>query len=128
VATCTILSVEDDHELQEIYAAMLEETGCQIIRASGGQEAWDKLQETTPDLILLDMILDGMMGDQLFARIKQSPHHKDIPIVLITVLSAQTCRPLLEMDPRTLFLRKPFQKEQILEVANRGLDREYHKE
>jgi CheY-like chemotaxis protein len=128
VAACTILSVEDDDELQEIYAAMLEETGCQIIPACNGQEAWDKLQETAPDLILLDMILDEMMGDQLFAKIKQSPRHRDIPIVLITVLSAQTCRQLLEMDPRTLFLRKPFQKEEILEVVEEGLDREYVKE
>jgi CheY-like chemotaxis protein len=128
MVACTILSVEDDNELQEIYAAMLEETGYQIICAYDGGQAWDKLQETTPDLILLDIILDEMMGDRLFAKIKQSPQYKDIPIVLVTVLSAERCRQLLEVDPRTLFLRKPFQKAQLLEVVKRGLNREYLKE
>ena len=125
---CTVLSVEDDDELQEIYAAMLKETDCQITPAYDGEEAWDRLQETTPDLILLDLILDEMMGDQLFAKIKQSPRHRDIPIVVVTVLSAEGCRQLLEVDPRTLFLRKPFQKAQLLEVVQRGLARAYVKE
>jgi CheY-like chemotaxis protein len=117
----TILIVEDDRELQELYGAMLEDVDCQIIPAYDGEEAWAKLKAMTPDLILLDVILDGMMGDALFARIKQHPRHRDIPIAIVSVLSLPQCKHLLEVDPQTIFLRKPFQKRQLLDVVERGL-------
>jgi len=120
---CTILIVEDDRELQELYTAMLEDVDCQIVRAYDGQKAWEKLQEAAPDLILLDIIMDEMMGDALLARIKQDPRHRDTPIVIASVLSASSgqCRHLLEMDPNIVFLRKPFQKAQLLNMVANGL-------
>jgi CheY-like chemotaxis protein len=118
-----ILIVEDDRELQELYAAMLEDSDYQITQAYDGEEGWEKLQEMTPDLILLDIILDKMMGDTLFARIKQAPRHRDVPVIVVSVLSASSrqCRHLLDMDPNTAFLRKPFQKAQLLDMVANGL-------
>jgi two-component system phosphate regulon response regulator PhoB len=118
-----ILIVEDDRELQELYAAMLEDSDYQITQAYDGEEGWEKLQEMTPDLILLDIILDEMMGDTLFARIKQTPRHRDVPVIVVSVLSASSrqCRHLLEIDPNTAFLRKPFQKAQLLDMVANGL-------
>jgi DNA-binding response OmpR family regulator len=113
----TVLIVEDDRELQELYAAMLEEFDCRIIQAYDGEEAWQKLQTTTPDLILLDIILGETMGDGLFARVKGDRRYKGIPIVVVSVLSASSkqCRRMLEIDPNVVFLRKPFQKAQLLD-------------
>jgi len=116
-----ILIVEDDAELQDLYAAMLEHTDCHIIRAHDGLDAWDRLQETPPNLILLDMILGEMMGDEFFAKVKQQPAYRDIPIAIVSVLAPETCRHLLEIDRRTLFLRKPFRKAELLDVVERGL-------
>ena len=116
-----ILIVEDDAELQDLYAAMLEHTDCHIVRACDGLEAWDRLQEITPDLILLDIILGEMMGDEFFVRVKQEPAYRDIPIAILSVLAPETCRQLLEMDRRTLFLRKPFRKADLLDVVEKGL-------
>ena len=118
---CTILIVEDDAELQELYAAMLEHTGCRIVRAYDGLDAWDRLQEVAPDFILLDIILGEMMGDQLFVKVKQEPAYQDIPIAILSVLAPETCQHLLEMDRRTLFLRKPFRKAELLEVVEKGM-------
>jgi len=119
--TCTILIVEDDPELHELYAAMLEHLDCCIVRAHDGLEAWDRLQETIPDLILLDIILGEMMGDEFFTRVKQVPAYRDIPIAIVSVLAPETCRHLLEMDRRTLYLRKPFRKAALLKVVEEGL-------
>jgi CheY-like chemotaxis protein len=119
--TYAILIVEDDPQLHELYAAMLEHTDCRIVQAYDGLDAWDRLRETTPDLILLDIILGEMMGDEFFTRVKQEPAYQDIPIAIVSVLAPETCRHLLEMDHRTLFLRKPFRKAELLDVVERGL-------
>jgi len=116
-----ILIVEDDTELQDLYAAMLEHTDCRIVQAYDGLDAWDRLQETTPDLILLDIILGEMMGDEFFTRVKQEPASRDVPIAIVSVLSPEACRHLLAMDRRTMFLRKPFRKADLLDLVEKGL-------
>jgi len=126
--SCAILIVEDDAELHELYAAMLEHTDCRIVPAYDGLEAWDRLQETPPDLILLDIILGEMMGDQFFTKVKQEPAYRDIPIAIVSVLSPDICRHLLEMDRRTLFLRKPFRKAELLDIVERGLAQKHVEE
>ncbi|MBN1135699.1 MAG: response regulator [Anaerolineae bacterium] len=123
-----ILIVEDDPELHEMYAAMLEHTDCRIIRAHDGVDALDRLHETTPDLILLDIILGEMMGDDFFARVKQEPAYRDIPIAIISVLAPEAYRRLLEMDSRTLFLRKPFRKGELVDVVEKCLAQNHGKE
>lgn len=116
----TILIVEDDGELQELYSTMLEDVDCQIIQAFDGIEALKKLEETVPDVMVLDIILDEMMGDELFERIKQEPEYAAIPIIIVSVLPAERCQHLLEMDPETVFLRKPFRRWQLVDAVEKS--------
>jgi CheY-like chemotaxis protein len=119
--TKTLLIVEDDPELQELYLTMLEDQDYRIMCAVDGGEALEKVRREPPDLILLDIILDEMMGDELFLKLKQEPRTAGTPVVLVTVLPAERCRRLLEIDPGTRFLRKPFRRSQLLEVVRQGL-------
>jgi CheY-like chemotaxis protein len=93
-----------------------------IVEDYDGGEALDRLAEIEPDLILLDIILDEMMGDDLFRQIKQMPEYADLPVIIVSVLPESRVRELLELDPRTLFLRKPFRREQLLEAIRRNLN------
>jgi CheY-like chemotaxis protein len=121
--TKTILIVEDDPELQELYLAMLENEDCRILQAADGREALELVREVPPDLIMLDIILDEMMGDEFFLGLKQDPRFANTPIVLVTVLPVERCQELLDLDPDTLFLRKPFRRGQLLESVRKGLAR-----
>jgi len=120
--------VEDDRELQELYAAMLEAVDCQLIQVYDGKDALEKLQDTVPDLLILDIILDEMMGDVLFSAIKDDPRYRAIPTIIVSVLSPGQCQHLLEMSPETTFLRKPFRKEHLLEAIVRNLGANGQKE
>ena len=119
--TARILFVEDDEELQEIYASMLGAHDYQIAQAYDGGDALDRLEEAGADLIVLDIILDEMMGDEFFMRIKQDARYADIPLVVVSALPAERCQQMLAMDPTTAFLRKPFGRRQLLEAIERGL-------
>jgi CheY-like chemotaxis protein len=120
--TSKILIVEDDPELHELYTAMLEELDCEVIRAYDGAEALEKLEEVVPDLIVLDILLDEVMGDAFFMSLKAEPQTADIPVVIASVLPSERCKALLELDPRTVYLQKPFRKDRLLQALRRGLE------
>jgi CheY-like chemotaxis protein len=115
--SATIMIVEDDEELQELYLAMLGEIDYQIVQAFDGVEALQKLEETRPDVMLLDIILDEMMGDELYMRLKQDPRYAEIPVIIVSVLPVERCQRLLDMDSGTVFLRKPFQRQQLVDAV-----------
>ncbi|MCL7454053.1 MAG: response regulator [Anaerolineae bacterium] len=117
----TILIVEDDDELQELYAAMLEALDYEIETARDGAEALDRLAVVDPDLIVLDILLDRMMGDEFYRRLRQVPRHRQTPVVVVSVLPKERCTEMLGTDAWTVFLRKPFQKREFVEAVQRGL-------
>ncbi len=119
--TNKILIVEDDDELHEIYLAMLETLDCTIIQAYDGLEALEKLVDTSPDLIILDIVLDEMMGDEFLLEMRRRSQYANIPVVIVSVLPVERCSHLLDGDSRTVFLRKPFRRGQLLDAVERGL-------
>lgn len=119
--TARILLVEDDEELQEIYASMLSFNDYHIVQAYDGVDALEQLEEAGADLILLDIILDEMMGDDFYMRVKQDARFSTIPVVVVSALPVERCQLMLERDPTTAFLRKPFGRRQLQEAIERGI-------
>ncbi|MFQ5863271.1 MAG: response regulator [Candidatus Brocadiales bacterium] len=117
----TIMIVEDDQEFQDIFALMLEETGHNIVRAYDGNDALDKLEKQRPDLMILDILLEAMMGDALFLQLKRVPEYADIPIIIVSSFPARDYKNLKEIDPQLVFLEKPFTKETLLKVVKEKL-------
>lgn len=120
--TVRILLVEDDEDLQEIYLTMLEGNGWQIAQAYDGRDALDQLQGYGADLIVLDIILDEMMGDELYMQLKQDARFAEIPVVVVSALPEERCQHMLTLDPTTAFLRKPFRRQQLQDAIERGLE------
>jgi CheY-like chemotaxis protein len=116
-----ILIIEDDPELQELYTMMLESVDCELVRAFDGREALDRLTDPLPDLVILDILLDKVMGNEVLAQMRQDCRYADISVVVVSVLSADRCEDLISMDERTVFLRKPFRREELLEAVRGAL-------
>ncbi len=83
----TILLVEDDSFVSDIYQKKIESEGFKIITAENGIEAIKKLKEFTPDLILLDIVMPYMDGMDVLKEIKANEKWKTIPVILLTNLS-----------------------------------------
>ena len=113
--------VEDDHELQELYAIMLEGVDCDVVRAYDGQEALDQMVDAPPDLVILDILLDNVMGHEVFAQMRQGSRYADIPVVVVSVLSPDRCQDLMCMDDHSFFLRKPFRRDELLAMVREAL-------
>ena len=82
-----ILIVDDDANNRLLLQVMLANEGYEIVTASAGTEALDLVQQLPPDLIVLDVMMPGMDGYQVAARIKTNPATRHIPVIMLTALS-----------------------------------------
>lgn len=88
----TILLVEDDINLREIYAARLEAENYRVVVASDGEEALAKSVKEKPALILLDVMMPKISGFDVLDIIRSTPETKDAKVVMLTALSQASDR------------------------------------
>lgn len=84
----TILVVDDNFDNVEILRMFLEAQGYTVVEAPDGQTALAKLDETRPDLVLLDVMMPGMDGWQVCRTIKNHPTLAATRVVMVTAKGA----------------------------------------
>ncbi len=83
-----VLVVEDNDLAADLIRLQLEADDCRVMRAASAEAALSMLDEgPLPDLISLDILLPGMDGWELLARIKEDRRSSDIPVVIISILA-----------------------------------------
>src|SRR5665647_1063999 len=76
-----ILVVEDEARIAEVVQSYLEREGHMVVRAATGEAALDDFADRRPDLVVLDLGLPGMPGEDVCRRIRAS---SDVPIIMLT--------------------------------------------
>jgi two-component system cell cycle response regulator DivK len=79
-----ILVVEDNSDVRRLMALVLGRSGYEVVEAATGIEALDQTRAMHPDLIIMDLSIPKMTGDEVTARIKADPATQNIPIVVNT--------------------------------------------
>ena len=114
-----ILLIDDDPDVQIVLRATLQQQGFAVATASGRQEAWQKMAEERPSLILLDVLLSGADGRELCREIKANPATRDIPVIMFSG------HPSAGIHYQTYgadsFLAKPLNTAALLEKLNQQL-------
>ena len=82
--TVNILVVEDDIALAMLMASLLTRAGINVHVAHNDEQAVQKLQQTTFDLITLDIDLSGANGFSLYQRLQQLPGWQETPVVFVS--------------------------------------------
>ncbi len=81
-----ILIVEDDKFLRELITRKLTQENFTISEAVDGEEGLKKIKEEKPDLVLLDLILPGIDGFEVLAKVKDDPALAPIPVIILSNL------------------------------------------
>ena len=81
-----ILVVDDDPDLVETVAMMLESKGCEVGKAYDGVEGEESIKARRPDLVILDIMMPRKDGYVLCAEMKADDQMSDIPVVLLTAV------------------------------------------
>ncbi len=80
----SILIIEDESDLAELVAFNLENEGYQTIIALNGPDGLARARADSPDLILLDLMLPGMLGTEICKLLKSSNKTAGIPVIMLT--------------------------------------------
>jgi len=101
----TILVIDDDDDIREVLATVLDEAGFRVVTAANGREGLERLREDPqPDVILLDLMMPEMDGYQFRAEQQRDPALRAIPTLIVT---AGTVTSRVEALGAEAILRKP---------------------
>jgi len=81
-----ILIIEDDKFLRELIAQKLIKEGYDIAEAIDGEKGIKAVEEEQPDLVLLDLILPGIDGFEVLAKMKEDPKMAQFPVIILSNL------------------------------------------
>lgn len=117
-----ILLVDDEPDLVQLVSMRLQGVGYEVTPAYDGQEALDRVKESKPDLIILDLMLPKMDGYKVCRLLKFDERYQKIPVLIFTA-RAQAEDIKLAMDcGADAYLTKPFEALVLLEKLKELLE------
>ena len=106
-----ILAVDDDKTMLAIYEHIIKKNDWIFIGASSGEEALKLIAEDRPDIILLDVIMEGITGIEVCSKLKNNPKYTDIPTIIITGLGEEKQNIMALESGADDFITKPVSKK-----------------
>ena len=115
----TILIVDDDQNLLRTIGDFLEVNGFTVVRTNGSAPAMQALQNTRPDLILLDVMMPDKDGGTVAQEIRNDPVRARIPIIFLTaIISKEEARDHAGIIGGESFIAKPVDPDELLREIN----------
>lgn len=110
----TILAVDDETDILRLLRHNLVNAGFEFIQAGDGPEAIDLARSAMPDLIILDLMLPDMDGNEVLKKLKASPDTSGIPVLMLTARGEEIDRVLgLELGADD-YIVKPFSPRELV--------------
>ena len=103
-----ILIIDDDAHINDIVSKALQSEGYSVSSAYSGTEALLLLSQRKPDLVLLDLMLPGLSGEELLPQIK------DIPVIVVSAKTDVTDKVELLVGGAADYITKPFDMKELL--------------
>jgi two-component system alkaline phosphatase synthesis response regulator PhoP len=123
-----ILVVDDDPDLVDSISVKLEANNFRTSQAYDGIQAWERIRQEKPDLVILDVMMPNKDGYTVCSEIKKDPQFKDIAVVLLTaVVDAMPTTSYTHHEGRTTpaddFIPKPIDLDKLLDIVRENLAR-----
>lgn len=122
--TPKVLVVDDEDDIRRLLRRVLTEQGYDVVEASKGLEALQKVRSEVPDVILLDAMLPEVHGFDICRRIKGSKRYGHIPIIMVSAVYRgwRFAEDLKSSYGVEVFLEKPFKIAEVLSWVARALE------
>jgi len=109
----TILVVEDEPAIQELITCNLELAGHRALRADNAEQAFDRLREELPDLVILDWMLPGQSGIDFARRLRAERRTQDVPVIMLTARADEQDKLLGLETGADDYVTKPFSPREL---------------
>jgi DNA-binding response OmpR family regulator len=117
-----ILIVDDDPDVAEVLGARLGLNGYRVIKAQSGKEGIEKAKEEPPHLIILDILMPDIGGEEVAEILKSDAATKDIPIIFLTCLYTKRDEQIEgHKVGKNIFVAKPYDTKELLDLIRKTI-------
>ena len=109
-----LLLVEDDRALADLLTWHFDREGYDIVRTADGDEALLLAEERTPDLVILDWMIEGVSGIEVCRRLRRRPITAHVPIIMLTARGEESDRIRGLQTGADDYVTKPFSPRELI--------------
>lgn len=109
--------IDDSNTIRRSGEIFLKQAGCEVALAEDGFDGLSKVVDYHPDLIFIDVMMPRLDGYQACALIKNNPHFRRIPVVMLTSKDTLFDRARGRLVGSDQYLIKPFNKKNIVDAV-----------
>ena len=117
-----VMVVDDSAMSRRTLRRILESANYEVIEADDGMAALEKYFLEKPDLVMLDMLMKGMYGLEVLAKLREM--NKDARVVIVSADIQNSTREMAKEAGALDFINKPFAAESVLNIVTRILSEE----
>ncbi len=120
-----ILCIEDEAEMIELMRLVLEREGYEVTGAMGGEQGLRVMKEKRFDLILLDLMMPGIDGWEVYRQMRADKDLTEIPVIIVTA-KAQSIDKVLGLQVAKVadYITKPFGPKELIASIHRVFDKQ----
>jgi DNA-binding NarL/FixJ family response regulator len=121
--SANILIVDDEPRLREAVQAYLEDSGFTIQVASNAREAWQLIEQATPDLVISDIMMPQVNGYEFLKQMRSDARFANLPVIFLTARGMTSDRIAGYQAGCDAYLPKPFDPDELVAIIENLLRR-----
>ena len=121
----SVVCIEDESEMIDLIRLILGRRGFELTGATGGAEGLEAVRRIKPDLVLLDLMMPGMDGWEVYQQMKADEELKHIPVIIVTAkaegIDEVLAKQVAKVDD---YIKKPFSLQELVQSVERVMARQ----
>jgi DNA-binding response OmpR family regulator len=119
-----IAIIEDDQAISQMYRFKFEAEGFQVETAENGKLGLQLAEQMKPDIILLDLMMPEMTGDEMLAKLRKTSWGKDTKVIILTNMGEQELPESIKaLNVSNIILKADMTPRQVAELVKKTLDK-----
>ncbi len=117
--------IEDDVAISQMYRLKFEAEGFEVQTAENGKLGLELIEQFKPAIILLDLMMPEMTGDEMLAELRKKPWGKDITVIILTNLGEEEApKSLKELNVHSFIVKAEMTPSQVAQRVKQALSAE----
>jgi DNA-binding response OmpR family regulator len=117
-----IAIIEDDQAISQMYRIKFEAEGYEVETAENGKLGLELTEKMRPDIVLLDLLMPEMTGDEMLQKLRKTEWGKDIKVIILTNMGEQEAPDIIkQLNVRRFIVKAEMTPRQVAEMVKREL-------